>query len=231
MNDLATHAVLAHNFLFQGLPGTTIDALAALAHRTTLEKDSLVFSQGDQGDALYGVASGQVRIFTADEKGREVFLNILGPGDTFGEIALLDGLPRTASAVTTTPTTLVVIPRRQFLAHLAHEPELALHLMKLLCGRLRWISDLVEESAFLAGPARVAKRLSSLVETYGRPAPDGGIEVVMSQADLGRFLGISRQIINQYLRDWCESGWVELKRGRIIIHDLAALNSVVVSGS
>ena len=231
MSDLTTHAVIEHNFLFHGSPSTTIDAVAALAHRQAFEKNTLIFNQGDDGDALYGVAAGQVRIFTADDKGHEVFLNVLGPGDTFGEIALLDGLPRTASAVTTTKTTLVVIPRRQFLAHLGREPELAVHLMQLLCGRLRWVSDLVEESAFLAGPARVAKRLGSLVDSYGRPAQEGGTEVVMSQADLGRFLGISRQIINQYLREWCERGWVELKRGRIIIHDLEALNSVVVSGS
>lgn len=231
MSDLTTHAVIEHNFLFHGLPSTTIDAIAALAHRQAFEKSALIFSQGDDGDALYGVAAGQVRIFTADDKGHEVFLNVLGPGDTFGEIALLDGLPRTASAVTTARTTLVAIPRRQFLAYLGREPELAVHLMRLLCGRLRWVSDLVEESAFLAGPARVAKRLGSLVDSYGRPAEEGGTEVVMSQADLGRFLGISRQIINQYLREWCERGWIELKRGRIIIRDLKALNSVVVSGS
>ena len=231
MSDLTTRAVIEHNFLFQGLPPATIDAVAGLAHRQACETNTLIFSQGDDGNALYGVASGQVRIFTADTRGHEVFLNVLGPGDTFGEIALLDGLPRTASAVTIVQSTLVVIPRRHFLAHLEREPELALHLMKLLCGRLRWVSDLVEESAFLAGPARVAKRLASLVETYGRPGQDGGIEIVMSQADLGRFLGISRQIINQYLRDWCERGWVELMRGRIIIHDLEALNRIVVSGS
>ena len=231
MSDLTTRAVIEHNFLFLGLPTTTVDAVAGLAHRQAYEKGTLIFAQGDDGNALYGVASGQVRIFTADDKGHEVFLNVLGPGDTFGEIALLDGLPRTASAITTAKTTLVVIPRRQFMAHLASQAELAVHLMQLLCGRLRWVSDLVEESAFLAGPARVAKRLTSLVDTYGRPAAEGGIEVVMSQADLGRFLGISRQIINQYLRDWCERGWVELKRGRIIIHDLEALSSVVVSGS
>ena len=231
MSDLTTRAVIEHNFLFQGLPPATIDAIAGLAHRQACETNTLIFSQGDDGNALYGVASGQVRIFTADARGHEVFLNELGPGDTFGEIALLDGLPRTASAVTIAQSTLVVIPRRQFLAHLEREPELAVHLMKLLCGRLRWVSDLVEESAFLAGPARVAKRLASLVETHGRPGQDGGIEIVMSQADLGRFLGISRQIINQYLRDWCERSWVELKRGRIIIHDLEALNRIVVSGS
>lgn len=228
MPDLTPRAIIEHNFLFHGLPAATIDAIAGLAHRRTIDKDAMIFSQGDDGDALYGIASGQVRIFSADDKGHEVFLNILGPGDTFGEIALLDGLPRTASAITTARSTLASIPRRQFLVLLEREPGLSVHLMKLLCGRLRWVSDLVEESAFLAGPARVAKRLSNLVESYGRPVPGGGIEVVMSQADLGHFLGVSRQIINQYLRTWCEEGWVELKRGRIIVHDTEAIRNLSI---
>ena len=228
MPDLATRAILEHNFLFHGLPATSIDAIATLAHRRAYDKGAMVFSQGDAGDALYGIASGQVRIFSSDDKGHEVFLNILGPGDSFGEIALLDGLPRTASAVTTARSTLVSIPRQPFLAHLERDPGLSIHLMKLLCGRLRWVSDLVEESAFLAGPARVAKRLTNLVELHGRPLPDGGVEIVMSQSDLGHFLGVSRQIINQYLRRWCDEDWVELKRGRIVVHDLEALQELTL---
>lgn len=228
MPDLTTHAILEHNFLFRGLPDASVDAIARLARRKSLGKDTLIFSQGDDGDALYGLASGRIRIFAADDNGHEVFLNILGPGDTFGEIALLDGLPRTASAMTTAPSILVIIPRAQFLKHLNDDAGLAVHLLKLLCGRLRWVSDLVEESVFLAGPARVAKRLMTLVENHGRPGPDGGIEIQISQADLGRFLGISRQVINQYLRDWCKHGWVELRRGRIVVRNLDALQDVAV---
>jgi len=226
MSDLMTYAVLKHNFLFQGLPEATLDAIAGLARRQKFEKGAMIFSQGDDGDALYGVATGQVRISTSDDKGHEVFLNMLGPGETFGEIALLDGLPRTASATATMSSSLVVIPRAQFLSHLERDPGLSVHLMKLLCGRLRWVSDLVEESAFLAGPARVAKRLSILVDSYGREQTDGSIEITISQSDLGRFLGVSRQIINQYLGKWCDEGWVTLKRGRIIVNDLAALKDI-----
>jgi CRP-like cAMP-binding protein len=231
MSDLTTYAVFQHNSLFCGLPGTTIDAVASVSHRAIYQKNALIFSQGDDGDALYGIASGQVRIFAADDKGHEIFYNLLGPGDTFGEVAVLDGQPRTASAMTTTPAVLAVIPRRQFLNCLTNDPELAMHMIRLLCGRLRWMSMLIEETALLAGPARVAKRLLSLVGAYGRPAPAGGIELTMSQADLGRFLGISRQVINHYLRDWSDRGWVELHRGRIIICSIEALHDVVVSTS
>lgn len=226
MPDLTTDAVLRHNFMFRGLPEQTIEALSGLARRRSFKKGQIVFSQGDEGDALYGIASGRIRISTADDKGHEVFLNVLGPGDTFGEIAMLDGLQRTASALAIEPSTLVIISRSHFLSHLERDPGLSLHLMKLLCERLRWVSDLVEESAFLTGPARVAKRLTTLIESYGRPDKDGDTELVMSQAELGRFLGVSRQIINQYLRSWSRRGWVQLKRGRILVHDLDALHEL-----
>lgn len=226
MPDLTTRAVLEHNFMFCGVPGSTLDALAVLAHRRMFDKGSTIFCQGDEGNALFGVASGRVRIYTADDTGHEVFLNILGPGDTFGEIALLDGLPRTASAVAAEHSTLAVIPRSQFLSYLKQDSGLSMHLMKLLCERLRWVSEQVEEWAFLTGPARVARRLSRLVEMYGRPLPDGGTELLISQAELGHFLGISRQVINRYLGEWCEQRWLCQKRGRIIVHDLDALNGV-----
>ncbi len=226
MADLTTRAVLEHNFLFRGLSGRTIDSLADLAHRRRFEKGAMIFAQGDTGDALYGIASGQVRILTSGTSGREVTLNILGPGDTFGEIALLDGLERTATAVAVQASTLVVIPRAAFLAYLEEDPGLALHLLKLLCERLRWVSDRVEESAFLSGPARVAKRIVGLLETYGREVDGGGLELTISQAELGQFLGISRQVINQYLGSWSGMGWVTVRRGRIIVLDCAALRDV-----
>jgi CRP-like cAMP-binding protein len=229
MQDLTTHSVLEHNFIFRGLPLQTIDALAALAHRRSFEKGALIFAQGDTGDALYGIASGRVRISSADDAGHEVFLNVLGPGDTFGEIAMIDGLQRTASAVAIDPSTLVVIPRAQFLNHLQRDPGLAFHLMNLLCERLRWVSDIIDESTFLTGPARVARPLLRLLETYGRPVGEDQMELVISQAELGQFLGISRQVVNKYLRSWCDEGWVCLKRGRIQVNDLNALREVSAS--
>ena len=225
MPDLKTEAVLKHNFLFRGLCDATIAALAGLAHRERFSKGSLIFSQGDPGDALYGVASGRIRIYTADDRGHEVFLNELGPGETFGEIALLDGLARTASAMAIIQTTLVVIPRAQFLRHLEQDTGLSLQMMKLLCERLRWVSKMVEESALLSGAARVATRLSSLVDAFGTQLPSGDFVLTISQAELAHFLGISRQVVNQYLGSWADCGWVTLRRGKIIVHDLDKLKA------
>lgn len=230
---LTTKAVLERNYLLRGLPETTISRLAALATRRVYEKDAVVFSQGDEGDTLYGVASGRVRISASDIDGREVFLNIMEPGDTFGEIAVMDGLPRTAGATALERTTLVVIQRSDFLDRLQREPQLALHLLRLLCERLRWTSELVEESAFLPGPARIAKRLLVLASLHGRPvgAQMDALELRISQAELAHFLGISRQIVNQHLQEWRKHGWVELSRGRILIRNPQALRRIATQHS
>ncbi|HEX7081239.1 MAG TPA: Crp/Fnr family transcriptional regulator [Gammaproteobacteria bacterium] len=227
--SLTAAAVLQRNYMFRGLPDRTLDRLAALASRKVYQKGAVIFSQGDEGDALYGVASGRVRISASGAGGREVFLNIMEPGDTFGEIAVMDGLPRTAGATALERTTLVVLKRVDFLSLLERDPQLAIHLLKLLCERLRWTSELVEESAFLSGPARLAKRLLTLAQLHGRPA--GGeskdaLEMRISQADLAHFLGISRQIVNQHLGEWAKAGWVALGRGRIVIANPAALREL-----
>jgi CRP-like cAMP-binding protein len=157
-----------------------------------------------------------------------VFLNIMEPGDTFGEIAVMDGLPRTAGATALDHTTLIVIKRQDFLQLLEREPRLAIHLLKLLCERLRWTSELVEESAFLAGPARLAKRLLILASLHGRAASIGGaLELRISQAELARFLGISRQIVNQHLSEWRKHGWVDLGRSQIVIRNAEALRKFI----
>lgn len=228
---LTAAAVLRRNYMFRGLSDATLQRIAALAARRLYQKGAVIFSQGDSGDALYGVASGRVRISASGAGGREVFLNIMEPGDTFGEIAVMDGLPRTAGATALEPTTLIVLKRADFLGLVEREPKLAIHLLKLLCQRLRWTSELVEESAFLSGPARLAKRLLVLAQLHGRPvtADDDTLEMRISQAELAHFLGISRQIVNQHLGDWAKSGWVTLGRGRIVIADPAALERLIAA--
>src|SRR5688572_23105955 len=229
--QLSPKAVLKHNYLFRGLADATLEKIATLAAKRTHYKGTVIFSQGDEGDALYGVAAGRVRISASAPGGREVFLNIMEPGDTFGEIAVMDGLPRTANAIALDTSTLVVIQRADFLPFLEREPRLALHLLKLLCERLRWTSELVEESAFMAGPARLAKRLLILASLHGRAARVGHLELRISQGELARFLGISRQIVNQHLADWRRHGWIELGRTQIVIRNTDALRAMIAEGA
>jgi CRP/FNR family cyclic AMP-dependent transcriptional regulator len=226
-DTLTAKAVLQRNYLFRGLPSAAIERLAAIAVRRSYDKGEIVFAQGDEGDALYGVASGRVRISACGLGGQEVFLNIMEPGDTFGEIAVMDGLPRTAAATALDDATLIIIKRQDFLELLEREPRLAIHLLRLLCERLRWTSELVEESAFLAGEARLAKRLLILASLHGRATAVGILELEISQAELARFLGISRQIVNQHLSEWRRRGWVEIARSRILITNAEELRRLI----
>lgn len=225
LSELGTLQILQRHYLFRDLPEGMLSQLASLALRRRYDKDTVIFAQGDAGDALYGIASGRVRISASGTQGQEVYLNIMEPGDVFGEIAVMDGLPRTASATTIDPVTLIVIRRADFLSLVERAPKLAVHLLQLLCARLRWTSDLIEEAAFLSGPSRLAKRLLILAALHGRPE-DGQLVLQISQADLALFLGMSRQLVNQHLQDWRKRGWVDLSRGRISIvapHSLGAL--------
>ena len=224
---LSPKTVLRHNYLFRSLSDSALEGIAALAAKRTYHKGTVIFSQGDEGDALFGVASGRVRISASASGGREVFLNIMEPGDTFGEIAVMDGLPRTANAIALDDSALLVIQRSDFLLFLEKEPRLAIHLLKLMCERLRWTSELVEESAFMEGPARLAKRLLILASLHGRAARVGHLELRISQAELARFLGISRQIVNQHLADWRRHGWIELGRTQIVIRNADALRAMI----
>jgi CRP-like cAMP-binding protein len=214
MSTLSAKGVLQRNYLFRGLPDGSLERIAALATRRSYAKGAVIFAQGDEGDALFGVAAGRVRISASGAGGQEVFLNIMEPGDTFGEIAVMDGLPRTAGATALDPTTVIIIKRADFLQLLEREPLLAIHLLKLLCERLRWTSEL-------------AKRLLILASLHGRAANIGQLELRISQAELARFLGISRQIVNQQLSEWRRQGWVDLGRSQIVILNAEALRRVI----
>lgn len=222
---IGVRTILERNLLFRGLAPATLDQIARLSVRRSYEPDAVIFSQSDPGNALFGVITGRVRISASSVGGREVFLNIMEPGDTFGEIALLDGRPRTAHASAMVKSELFIVSREQFLALLARDPLLIDHLLRLLCARLRWVSGFAEESALLSVPARLARRLLSLGKLHGNEI-DTGIELKISQDEVASFLGLSRQIVNQHLQDWKAHRWVGLGRGKITILNGRALEEV-----
>jgi CRP/FNR family cyclic AMP-dependent transcriptional regulator len=222
---LAIQTILERSRLFRSLPPPALQQITALAIRRSYRNGASVFSQGDPGDALYGVASGRIRISASGPDGREIFLNIMEPGDSFGEIALLDGAPRTASATASAPSELFIIKREPFLLLLQRDAKVTYELLQLLCQRIRWTSGLAEDSALLSTPARLARRLLSLARVPGQSTAPGA-RVVMSQEEIARFLGLSRQMVNQYLQQWKSAGWVELGRGQITLLQVDALERV-----
>jgi CRP-like cAMP-binding protein len=225
---LNAYTVIERNRLFRGLPPATLERIAGLAVRRAYAKGETIFAQSDPGDGLYGVVTGRVRISASSADGKELFLNIMEPGDTFGEIALLDGRPRTAGASTTAVSDLVMIPRDQFMGLLRREPELVTHVLELLCQRVRWLSGLTEDSALLPVPARLARRLLTLGSMHGQNTATG-IRLSISQEEMARFVGLSRQVVNQHLQSWKARRWVDLGRSNITIIDAAALQLIVAN--
>ena len=223
---ITAKTVVERDSLFRGLPKATLARIAALGLRRVYEKGAVLFMRGDPGDSLCGVVAGRVRISASLPEGKEVFLNIIEPGDCFGEIALLDGQPRTATATAMVRTELIVFPRDQFLALLSTEPQLAAHLIQLLCRRVRWTAQLMEDSALLSVPARIAKRLLSLARLGGHAATGDAIKLTISQEELAQFLSVSRQVVNQHLQMLKAKGCISSGRGHITIRDTQSLEAL-----
>lgn len=207
MINLSAKLMLQQNPIFGALAADIIDLLADMSRNREYKTGEMVFREGEPGNFLLGVISGNINIHAASGDGQSLNLNRICPGEVIGEIAFLDGGPRTASGEATETTVCFAIPRPPFQRLLRERSELAEQLLQLVCQRVRWTSERVTELAFLTPQARLCRRLLHL-------AADGGT-VEISQMELARFLNVSRQVVNGYLRYWQESGAVKLSRGQI----------------
>src|SRR6266403_2683202 len=136
--------ILKMNPMFADLGPDELQRISSLCHTQNLGLGEMLFQKGDPGDALFGVRRGQIRIETGASDGSRLTLNFLGPGDLFGEVAVLDGQSRTADASAGEPTELFVLRREDFLSFLEREPRVAVKLIMLLCQRIRWMSERME---------------------------------------------------------------------------------------
>lgn len=219
MTNQAALSVLRASPIFRGLAPEILELVSTLCRIRNYARGELVFSEGDAGSKLYGVISGRLLITAGSAQGSELNLNVATPGEIIGEIAFLDGGSRTATARAAEPTTCFELDRPAFFALLERSPELSAHLLQLVCRRVREMTKLAADSAFLSVSQRLAVRLRSLATLR----EDGVAEVRISQAELADFLGVSRQVVNGYLQIWKRDGIVDLRRGTIRIHDLSAL--------
>lgn len=217
-------AVLSQHFLLRSLSPEELGQLAQLAVPMRYEPDQTIFQRGDAGDSLMAVVRGRVKICSQSVEGKELILNIIKPGELFGEIALLDGEPRTADAVALERCELLVLSRVSFLPFVERNPGVALRMMAVLCRRLRKTSAQFEDCLFLEVPARLARALLNLAEAFGQPAKQGvHIDLKLSQQQLGSIVGVTRESVNKHLGEWQRQGWVELRAGYLTIRDRAAL--------
>ncbi len=223
-------AALSRCYLFQQLELEKLDELLAFSRLQRFAAKDVVFLKGDPGDSLYAIVSGRVGITTTSEGGKEIFLNILGPGEVFGEIALLDGKERTAGARALDPAELLRVDQADFLPFLERNPKLSIRLMRILCERIRWTSDIIEDTIVLDIPHRLAKRLLTLVSQYGKPTRNGvTIDIKLSQENLGQMLGVTRESVNKGLRALEAQGIIVHDHGIINVTDIASLEALVVA--
>jgi CRP/FNR family cyclic AMP-dependent transcriptional regulator len=215
-DPLQEHAVLLQRQpLFSGLDKSQLEHLVSYARASSVPSGTTIFAKGDAGTALFAIQSGTVKITVPAADGREAVFNLLQDGDIFGEIALLDGHPRTADAVAMTICELVVIERRDFLKFVTNNPPVALKIIELLCSRLRWASEHFEEAVLENLPVRLARTLLRIAKS--RESPVGENKIKITQHELSQILGATRESVNRQLRLWETQQWIQLDRGGILI--------------
>jgi CRP-like cAMP-binding protein len=223
--------ILESHDLLGRLTPAEMDEVLQHAHTQRLAPNQLLFAKGDPGDGLFAVLSGQIKISTLSESGKEVVLNILGPGEIFGEIALLDGKARTANAHAIGASELLVLPRLDFLRFLERHPQVNRRLLEVLCARLRWVSESYEDVVFKRLANRLAKKLAVLAEHFGEAGEGGGVTIALPlpQQELANMVGATRESVNKQMRLWEDAGLIAYDQGRITVLDLARLAEIAES--
>ena len=206
-----------------------LERISAYIKRRSVAKGSVIFEKGDAGVGLIGVLAGSVKISVTSADGRDVVLNIIREGEVFGEIALLDGRPRTANATAMSDCELMVIERRDFVPFLRSQPDVTLKLMEILCARLRKTSEQVQDVTFLNLSARLAKTLLRLTANAGPARPAG--KVTITQREMSQIVGRSRESTNKQLRAWARRGWIRLERGSVTVLKADKLAEVAAMSS
>jgi len=222
-------AVLRKHPIFCDLDSEALDQLCRYAKHATLKRGDAIFSKGDPGTSLYAVISGTVKISISSADGRSAILNLIGAGETFGEVALLDGQERTADASANTNCEIYVIDRREFLPFVRSQPALAMKFIELLCTRLRWTSDQVEQVILQNLPGRLASALIRLTRKHKLSPTDRTIAV--TQQEISEMVGMTRESINKQLRVWAARNWVRLEHGAIVVLDAESLQELAEAGS
>lgn len=217
-------ALLQNHPLLGALEPAQLKRIGSFARRHRVDGGTTIFSKGDAGTSLFSVCAGTVKITVPSIDGREAMFNLLHAGEIFGEIALLDGQPRTADAVAMTDCELMVIERRDFLNFVHAEPTVALKIIELLCQRLRWSSQHFEELVFLNLPVRLARLLLRLLDQDADSADHRKLKI--TQLEISHMLGSTRESVNKQLRTWTKRKWIALERGGIVLlapNELAAI--------
>ncbi|MBI9074878.1 MAG: Crp/Fnr family transcriptional regulator [Desulfatibacillum sp.] len=216
--------MVSHIPMFRSLSPEDRAELAALLRIQKVKAGEVLFRKGSEGTTLYLIQSGAVKIVLPSRLGDEMIVTIFSEGDFFGEMALLDNMPRSADAIAIDPTVLLLLNRSDFLHFLQKSDGAIEAILSSLSMRLRRTDDLLEDTSFLNIPARFAKKLLELGDTFGRR--DGetlNISLRLTQKDLADMVGATRESINKELRVLREKGIVAISGSSLTIQDISRL--------
>ena len=212
--------VLAKAGLFQGIALEAAEAVAASLTFGEYGRGDTVFAEGEQGDTLYIVIEGKVKIGRRASDGRENMLSVMGPSDMFGELSLFDPGPRTATATVVTEARLASLAHSSLRPWITDRPEIAEQLLRVLARRLRRTNDALADLIFTDVPGRVAKQLLALSERFGTEEADGlRVHHDLTQEELAQLVGASRETVNKALADFASRGWVRVDSRALTILD------------
>jgi len=202
--------------IFSGLSRPELDILENHMITRTFRKNTVIINEGDQANSLYIILSGMVKVFLSNEGGKEIIINTLGEGDHFGELALLDDAPRSASVMTTEKSSLGTISKTDFVNVVSKHPELALKLIQELTRRVRLLSENVKTLALMDVYGRVAKTLLGMAKHE-----DGMllIENRPTQQDIANRIGASREMVARIMKDLATGDYISIDGKRLIINE------------
>jgi CRP/FNR family transcriptional regulator len=219
-----TESVLRRAPLFDGLDDEAARMLRHQMAEVKLSRGEHLFMEGDDGDALYVVIDGKMKLTRAAADGRENLLSVLGPGEMFGELSLFDPRPRTSSASAVTDVTLAALGHDALRAWLLEHPEASMHMLRQLARRLRRANDVTADLVFTDVPGRVAKNLLDLADRFGQQEHDGlHVHHDLTQEELAQLVGASRETVNKALADFAARGWLQISARSVLILDAERL--------
>lgn len=205
--------------LFSQLSAVELQRVVDVARERAYPRNSVILFEDDPGDALYVVATGQVKVVLIGEDGREVILSVMGPGEFFGEMSLLDDEPRSAHVIAMEDSSLAVLRREDFEGILTNTPQIALALLRELSRRLRRADEKVGSLVLLDVQGRVARLLLDMA------GEEGGERITrrLTHHTIAQMIGSSRETVSRTMRDLTDKGLIAVQRRDIVIRDRAAL--------
>ncbi len=200
--------------------------LAQRVRRRNYTRGDIVFQKDDPGEALFIVESGSVRIHVTGAQGTDLTLAVMNPNDFFGDMSLLDGKPRSASASAVTDCALIVLERDHFTELVRKRPDAALAVLARVTQRLRGSDQMASDLAFLDAGGRLARRLLEIAEQSGVTREDGVLlNVRITQEELANMIGVTRESVNRNLSEFRRLGLIRNEGRKIIIRDPAGLRA------